>query len=303
MKKLKLVISFSGGRSSAVMSKICMDKYKDTHEILVIFANTGCEHPATLNFVRDCDINWGLGVVWVEGVYSPIKGEGISHKVVDYNSAARNGEPFEEYIKCYGIPNQANPSCSQKLKKHPINSYLSSIGWRRGGYGPPDYKMAIGIRADEIDRISKSAMKDGVVYPLIDMGINKQAVNNAMSNIPWDLKIPNDAYGNCVWCWKKSNRKLMTLAKDFPSAFDFPLLMENRYSSHMTYYPDGTEYKCLGPDKKRHFFRGHRDVKDIFQSASRMQESDKYGEEVIQPGLFDPVLDLGGGCESSCEAF
>ena len=47
----RLAISFSGGRSSAVMAKLCIDRYRDTHDILVAFVNTGQEMEDTLRFV------------------------------------------------------------------------------------------------------------------------------------------------------------------------------------------------------------------------------------------------------------
>jgi 3'-phosphoadenosine 5'-phosphosulfate sulfotransferase (PAPS reductase)/FAD synthetase len=75
--KPKLAISFSGGRSSAVMTKLCLDEYSSTHEIVVTFANTGCEHPATLDFVRDCDRYWNFGTVWLEAVIDPTPGVGV----------------------------------------------------------------------------------------------------------------------------------------------------------------------------------------------------------------------------------
>ena len=64
--KPKLAISFSGGRTSAVMTKLCVEKFKDTHDIAIIFANTGCEHENTLDFVNKCDKHFGWGVVWIE---------------------------------------------------------------------------------------------------------------------------------------------------------------------------------------------------------------------------------------------
>lgn len=59
-----LLISFSGGRTSAYMTKLIMDKQiklLNDFKPFVVFANTGCEHPKTLEFVQKCDevFNWG----------------------------------------------------------------------------------------------------------------------------------------------------------------------------------------------------------------------------------------------------
>ena len=48
----KLSISFSGGKTSAYMTKWLMDnKKQDYDEIVVTFANTGQENEETLEFV------------------------------------------------------------------------------------------------------------------------------------------------------------------------------------------------------------------------------------------------------------
>lgn len=38
----RLAISFSGGRTSAYMTDMLLGRYRDTHEVVVTFANTGC---------------------------------------------------------------------------------------------------------------------------------------------------------------------------------------------------------------------------------------------------------------------
>lgn len=292
--KDKLAISFSGGRSSAVMTKLCLDKYSDTHEIVVTFANTGCEHPATLDFVKACDENWGFNTVWLEAVINPDEGKGVTHKVVDYGTASRNGEPFEDYIKKYGIPNPTNPACTSRLKEDALNSYRKSIGWLNGS--KLEHKTAIGIRADEIDRMSEHAEKLGFIYPLVEYGFTKSKVNAIMAAQPWDLKIPNDALGNCTWCWKKSDRKLYTLAKTHPEVFDFPARMEAKYATVKA----GEPYKASGPDGRRHFFRGHRDTTDIFREADARFNMILY-TDAVQSSIFDELLDLGGACNDGCE--
>lgn len=300
MDKRKLAISFSGGRSSAVMTKLCLDEYSDTHDIVVTFANTGCEHPATLDFVQDCDEHWGFGTVWLEAVVSPESGVGVRHKVVTYETASRNGEPFEAVIAKYGIPNPTTPMCTTRLKQNVLESYRKSIGWMQGK--GLNYQTAIGIRADEIDRMSTRAMQNGIIYPLIDKGITKGYVNSYMAQFSWDLKIPNDALGNCTWCWKKSDRKLFTLAKTHPDVFDFPRRMEEKYGDKMTRYPDGSEYKAVGPDGRRHFFRGHRDSADIIKQAAELQGMILYTDQQ-QISIFDALLDVGGACDQGCEVY
>ena len=290
----KLAISFSGGRSSAVMTKLCLDKYGDTHEIVITFANTGCEHPATLDFVRNCDRHWGFNTVWLEAVINPEHGKGVTHKIVDYETASRNGEPFEAHIRKSGIPNPTSPVCTSRLKTDVMEHYLRSIGWVQGK--KINYQTAIGIRADEIDRISEHAERFGFIYPLVEAGVTKSKVNAIMAKQSWDLKIPNDALGNCTWCWKKTNRKLYTLAKTHPEVFDFPARMEREYG----HVKAGEKYKATGPDGRRHFFRGHRDTADIIREAHEKQGMILY-TDAVQSSIFDELLDIGGACSDGCE--
>jgi hypothetical protein len=281
----RLAISFSGGRTSAYMTKLLLDAAKGTGvEPVVIFANTGQEHPATLRFVRSCDEEFGFNTVWLEADVDPERGRGTSFEVVEYETAARNGEPFEAVIAKYGIPNQNFPHCTRETKERPITAYLRSLGWRAGSY-----KIAIGIRADESDRQSPSARERGIIYPLIRAGIRKSDVLTWWSRQAFDLNL-EEHQGNCKACWKKSLRKLLTIAEEDPSAFDWVRRMEEKY-------PDA------GPgdmDRPRRFFRGHRTADDIIALA---REPFKPYRPDTELQIEMDMLDLGGGCGDSCEVF
>jgi 3'-phosphoadenosine 5'-phosphosulfate sulfotransferase (PAPS reductase)/FAD synthetase len=61
------VISFSGGRTSAYMLWRVLEANGGLPEdAIVCFANTGKEEEATLEFVRDCEVNWGIKIHWLE---------------------------------------------------------------------------------------------------------------------------------------------------------------------------------------------------------------------------------------------
>lgn len=63
MAKPRLLVLFSGGRTSAYMTYRILKEYADQYEIVVCFANTGRENPETLDFVRDCDQHFGFNTV------------------------------------------------------------------------------------------------------------------------------------------------------------------------------------------------------------------------------------------------
>lgn len=285
--KPRLAISFSGGRSSAVMLHQCLEEYSDSHDLLITFANTGCEHEDTLRFVDAADKHFcqpkGHKVVWIEAeIHGP--GKGPTAKVVSYETASRNGEPFEAAIAKHGIFCKTHPQCTSRLKEEPMISYRRQCGW-----GPGTYDTAIGIRADEVDRMSSRAKERRFVYPLIKHGWTKPKVTAFMAQFDWDLKIPNDAFGNCVWCWKKSKRKLMTVAKAEPWRLDFPGAMERKYG-HVT---KGASEQ----GEPRTFFRGRQSAQDVLRDAFTLN-FEPYSDKPIE---WQEELDLGSGCGDSCE--
>lgn len=288
----KLAISFSGGRTSAVMTDVLLKKFPDK-EIEITFANTGLEHPDTLRFVSDCDRNlFGGKVVWLEAVVDPEHGKGIRHKIVSFETAARNGEPYRDAVEKYGLFNPTSPSCTARTKVEPMESYLKTKGFFRGK--KLNYETAIGIRADEIDRISEMHKKQGLIYPLADLGYRKRDVKEYCRKWDFDLKIP-EHYGNCVGCWKKTFRKLATVSKEIPASFNFWRKIESDFKSVKTennHDPD-TGY--------RRIFRDQKTVDDIFQIADR-PDFKPYRDIDDQQSEFG-WMDLGGSCGDSCEIY
>ena len=287
--KPKLGISFSGGETSGVMTRLCVDKFSESHDIAITFANTGQEHESTLKFVNDCDKHFGWNVVWIEAVVNPEKGKGIRHKVVTYETAARNGEPFEAYIEKYGMPDRNHNHCTSRLKEDVMYSYRRDVlGWHHS-----EYFTAIGIRADEMDRISTKRKEKRLVYPLADAGWTKEDVKAEIKSWPFQLELKGEHYGNCTWCWKKSFRKLMTLAKDSPEVFDFPTRMEAKHG-----WTNNTG------EHERVMFRGRRGAVDIIEMA-KTEKFEPYvdieSDLLFSCASYDVFLDTGSSCGESCE--
>lgn len=289
--KPRLAISFSGGKTSAVMTKLCVKKFGATHDIAVTFANTGCEHENTLKFVNDCDKHFGWGVVWVEALVDPIKGNGIKARIVNYETASRNGEPFEDVIKKYGIPNAAMPQCNSRLKVEVLYAHLrDDIGWKKGTYW-----TAIGIRADEIDRISSKRLEQFLLYPLVEAGWTKEDVKAECASWPCALNLAGEHYGNCVTCWKKTDRKLFTIAQDDPKHFDFFKRMERQHAR--------TNQNAANTENDRVFFRKSRSACDMIEASKQpftpYRDSDQ--SQLFSSASYDVELDTGSSCGESCE--
>lgn len=267
----KLLVSFSGGETSAYMAQWLWNNKSAEYEMIFVFANTGRENDETLDFVQKCEKYFEFPVVWVEAVVYPGKRKGSTHKVVNYYSASREGQPFERVIKKYGIPNQRFPHCTRELKQNPIRSYA------KAHWNGEEYYTAIGIRNDEIDRMSAKAKQWNLIYPLISCNPKtKPEINTWWNNHPFRLNLKG-YQGNCKTCWKKTDSKLFQIAKEDKTHFDFDIRMEE------TYPRIGPEFSKYDNQPDRVFFRKSRSAKDILTLAQDfdgivIDDSDVYSE-------------------------
>lgn len=286
-KSRRIKVSFSSGRSSAYMLYLLLKRYRDDPnvDLAVTMCNTSQEDPRSLVFADKIDREWNVGIVWLEAEVHEGAGNGTTHRVVDFETAKRNGEVFEAVIAKYGIPNPTFRNlCNRELKLRPMDSYCRSIGWETGSYD-----TAIGIRADEVDRVNPRFREKRLIYPLIDAGITKADVLAFWAKQPFDLELPDEHFGNCVWCWKKSLRKHLTLAKEAPEVFDFPRRMELEYAD-----------AGAGPGNRR-FFRENRTVADIFALAQKPFVPFRSEKRIQFPLL--PIDMPAGSCGESCEPY
>jgi hypothetical protein len=300
MKK-KLLISFSGGETSAFMAQWLWKHKQDEYDMIFVFANTGQENEETLMFVQACSDHFGFPVVWVESlVYQGIR-LGSSFKIVNFQTASRDGQPFEEVIKKYGIPNRNAPHCTRELKQNPIKAYAKAIGWK-------DYYLAIGIRSDEIDRMNAKKEENRIIYPLISSSMipmTKPKINFFWKMQSFRLMLKG-YQGNCKTCWKKSDAKLFQIAKENERDFLFFGKMELRYGK---FVPDTRLKKLEGRGETVklpiNFFRGDRSVQDIINESNGIFKVPIDDSEVYpnheQLELYD--LESREFDQESCEPF
>lgn len=306
MRRVNLLSS--GGRSSAYLVENTLLQqsqglWSDV-EFIVTFANTGREHEKTLEFVNNCDQRWrelyGVSVVWLEALvrdgYLP-----SSHKVVNFDTASRNGEPFEAVVAKYGLPNGNFLHCTRELKENPVMSYMESLGECKGHeenkkFVPATYETWIGIRSDEPKRLKGNRNgKQCKVYPLADViqfyfidcdiRCDKIDVLDFWEDMPFDLDL-DEWKGNCIDCHKKSEKKLFMVARDMgEDAFRFTAYLDNQYT-HVK--PQTLED---GSVKYRKRFRGYKNTTELIASFRDSEYNTKdYSEE-------------SGGCSESCDPF
>ena len=283
----RLICSFSGGRTSGYMTYRVLEEWKDQYdEITVLFANTGLEHEKTLEFVHNCDKHFGFNTVWLEAITHMERGKGQTHRVVTFETASRNGEPYYDFVRKNGIPNVGAPKCTNALKENPLRSYIRT----ELGHTKKDYDQCIGIRVDEIDRMTFSSSVTGkVLYPLVSWEIDKPFVLAWWAQQGFDLEL-SEHLGNCVTCFKKSDRKLMTIAKNNPEFFEPMQNMERDLGTCGPYYARTGEFPK--------FFRKNRTTADII--AVSKEPFEEFSEKPKQFSILDD-LDISNGCVESCE--
>lgn len=272
-----IIVSFSGGRTSAYLLRLLLDNYPEA-DIRVVFANTSKEREETLAFVQECSIRWGIHITWIQAVINPELGQGNSYEVVSYETAARQGEVFEAAIKKYGIPNRSFPMCSRELKSNPIEK------WVKDTVGDQYYEHALGIRADGADRAG-----DKKWYPLVQWGVTKRRVRAWWSAQPFDLQL-KDYEGNCDLCWKKSLRKTYAVIEQRPGVADWWHEMEIKYSP-------------ISPERSRktvhYFHHSNRSTAQLVEFVQRGKFQRVLDEE--EQGRQVPMLDFELTCQCGGE--
>lgn len=243
-----IVVSFSGGRTSAYMLWRLRKEYPNA-TIYVVFANTGMEREETLAFVNECSVRWNIHIVWIEAKVNPEKGTGTTYTTVSYETASRKGEPFLEVVKKYGIPGPSHPHCSRELKIVPIAKWVKDNV-------PSDHVMAIGIRYDELDR------EGDHWYPLIKWKVTKAVVRLFWKQQEFDLQLA-DYEGNCDLCYKKSLNKKLTIIEARPESLNWWNDTEKKYGNGHIMSRNYVSYEQMGKLVKRGKFRRVKDGEDI----------------------------------------
>lgn len=225
-------ISFSGGRTSAYMLwRVLQSNGGLPSDAVVCFANTGKEDEATLRFVRDCSERWSVPINWLE-----FRNTEAGFALVDFETASRNGEPFEAIIKKRNfLPNPVARFCTVELKIQPELRFLKSLGWQ-------EWDNMVGIRADEPRRVAKirsnpTGGKSGPdrIMPLAAAGVTKEDVGEFWRQSSFDLGLPNHNgvtyHGNCDLCFLKGASQILSLIAENPKRAVWWAAQENSISN------------------------------------------------------------------------
>jgi len=141
-------------------------------------------------------------------------------KVVDYESASRDGTPFIKLIiKRKRLPNATQRFCTVELKILTCKRYMVSLGHKK-------WLSAVGFRADEMGRVLKEKVnkkKDTRItpyYPLAEAGVVKKDIYVFWVKSNFDLKLENNngttPLGNCDGCFLKSEKTKAYICRTTP---------------------------------------------------------------------------------------
>ena len=195
-------------------------------DAVVCFANTGKEEEATLRFVRDCSQQWNVPITWVE-----YRNDEKGYAVVDFDTASREGEPFEAIIRKRNyLPNPVTRFCTSELKIRTIHKFLRD-NWSALGWADTDmeWDQMIGIRADESRRVAKiltrghstQTTKETMLMPMAEAHIALADIELFWAAQPFNLELPTHKgrtlAGNCDLCFLKPAGQVLSLIAQKPA--------------------------------------------------------------------------------------
>jgi hypothetical protein len=178
------VFNFSGGKTSAYM----VIKYYQPGD-LVIFCDTGREHPKTYKFINDFEANENIPII-------RLTYDGGFRKLIEKTKA---------------IPNQFKRFCTVELKIKTCRRYLRKQGIMK-------YENFVGFRYDEPLRVKRrKQMWKQVVdrFPLYEDKIEKKDINAYWETKPYNLEIPS-ILGNCTLCFMKGKNAIISILSLYP---------------------------------------------------------------------------------------
>lgn len=178
------IFNFSGGKTSAYM---VIHHYQPGD--LVIFCDTGREHPKTYKFINDFEANENIPVI-------RLKYEGGFERLIEKRKA---------------VPNNFKRFCTIELKIKTCRRYLRSQGITK-------YENFVGFRFDEPLRVKRrKQMWKQVVdkFPLYEDKIEKKHINDYWNNKPYTLEIPS-ILGNCTLCFMKGKNAILSILYSYP---------------------------------------------------------------------------------------
>ena len=269
----QIVVSFSGGRTSAYLCSLIKKLHPDA---VFVFMDTGAEHEATYEFIKQVNDYFDLNLICLRTVVSDKWNEGVSYRVVGINEIGGDLQPWRDMCAKYGTPYIHGAFCTDRMKTTPFKKYADDT------FGRNNYTTILGIRVDEPKRLRA---RDGFSYLADISDFEKQDVLDWWAKMPFDLQIP-EHLGNCVFCIKKGINKIALAAKDEPQLADKFIKMINS---------DDVRIVETRKEPSNTMYRQRMSLESIIDLYAEMPR-----DKLIKTlrSTFET-----GSCSESCEAF
>lgn len=270
---MKNVVSFSGGRSSALLVYLMKNQYPDTD---FVFMDTGAEHPKTYEFVKNVVKFFDINLTCLRVVVNPELGSGNSYRIISLDELKQDLQPFRDVCYKYGTPYVHGAFCTRTMKLEPFTRYCNDK------YGKENYVTWLGIRADEPKRLKP---KEGYKYLAEISDFDKQDIINWWKRQPFDLEIP-EHLGNCVFCIKKSISKIALATRD-----------EHKMAQNFINLIDDPNIRVVEREQQANkiMYRGNLSLASIIAMYQRYSR-----EEIANTIRGNRAFD-SGSCSESCE--
>ena len=273
---MKKVVSFSGGRTSAYLCKLMIEKF-GRENVDFIYMDTGAEHTKTYEFIRNVNREFNLNLICLRGDFSKPLGGGVGYSVVDISSANPDLTPFKKMIGKYGVPYIGGMFCTDRMKLKPFKKYCDDK------YGKKNYETWLGIRADEPKRLTPKPL---IKYMAEICEDEKEDVLNWWSKMPFDLGL-DEWSGNCEFCPKKSNLKLAASQRDSPES----------YIDYIDMLHDNSVRIDNNTGNRNHMYRGKQSLENLIAKFDGST-----GAEIKERIRGSKMIDTNS-CSESCEVF
>ena len=281
-----ILCTVSSGYSSIMMASKIKEWYPN-HNVIFAMANTSKERKESLDFMNECDKHFNLNMVWIEGIINNNQKKGTNYRITTYEKLITDGSLMEAGIKKYGIPSKINKWCNRELKLVPMKKYIDKI------FGVDNYSIALGIRYDEMDRLSENYKTNNIFYPLMENKIDSRLRNKFWDKQPIKIKIPAFK-GNCDFCFEKSKRKILTIIKEDFDLINWWLDKEDKYSKNEI--KGKPCYNAYVENGGAFFSRSNKSFLELIEEAKNPFRS-ATDEYIYENDMFDSEDECGNSCE------
>lgn len=191
-----IICWFSAGVTSAVATKLTVDKYDD---VSIVYFETGNHHEDNLRFLRDCEKWYGRKIEIIQ------------------NPRFKNIEDVFRHRKFINSPYGA--PCTKYLKKEMRMKYEKEHYFTNQVFGFEYTKREV----KRAKLFSKNYPRTNAIYPLIELELDKKDCISILADagieLPEMYKL-GYSNNNCIGCVKGSMGYWNKIRIDFPKVFE-----------------------------------------------------------------------------------